>query len=714
MQSSVRIQFAFCILQFAIIPQLRADENIADSLAVREEAAFKAAVEQVAPSVVQIRTIGGLEMAERTLLPDGPTTGLVISPDGYIVSSAFNFVHRPASILVTLDSGKQSPAELIATDHSRMLVLLRATAVADLPVAKFAPVEETRPGQWAVAVGRTFRSDRTNISVGIISAVNRMFGKVIQTDADVSTANYGGPLVDIRGRVLGILVPMAPQGSSEVAGVEWYDSGIGFAVPLAPLAERIERMKKGDDQHAGLLGIGMAAKNPHSSAAVLAVVRPDAPAGQAGFKKGDRIVELNGKPIQTQNDLRFALGPLYGGDSVHVVAKRDDEQIERTVSLAGELPAFRHAFLGILPMRPAIEAPANDDADAADDADRDAKLDGKSEQDQPKEKAEAEEQSAPALTDANATPPQAQGIAVRMVYADSPAAQAGVVAGDRVVRIADTNIDSIASGVQAMSSLAPGTELTLRVMRAGEPIDLKITATRLPTNVPDNLPPAMEAAADVEAGGSPAAATAGETRELRLPEFPNPCHVYVPASHAAGQRQAALLWLHAPGEANSDEIIRQWQAICDRDNILLVAPTTTNNQRWERTDLQYLRRLMERVVADYKTDPNRVVVCGQEGGGAMAWMMGLASRDLFRGVAALAAPLPRQIRVPPNEPTQRLAIFAGIPSNKDSAAQIAYGLEKATDAGYNVTTLTTLDATGKLSDKERDELARWIDTLDRF
>src|SRR6185295_1841033 len=112
---------------------------------------------------------------------------------------------------------------------------------------------------------RTFRADRTNVTVGIVSALGRMFGKVIQTDADVSMANYGGPLVDIRGRVLGLVVPMAPHGASEVAGAEWYDSGIGFAVPLASLADRIERMKKGEDQRPGLLGISMATKSPHST-----------------------------------------------------------------------------------------------------------------------------------------------------------------------------------------------------------------------------------------------------------------------------------------------------------------------------------------------------------------------------------------------------------------------------------------------------------------
>ena len=145
-----------------------------------------------------------------------------------------------------------------------------------------------------------------------------MYGKVIQTDADVSTANYGGPLVDIRGRVLGIIVPMSPQqGASEVAGTEWYDSGIGFAAPIAPLTERIERMKKGEDQRAGLLGIGLKPKNPRSSPAELSVVRPDSPAGKAGLKKGDTDRRnqwqadplANGYAIRAGNFLRRRLGP---------------------------------------------------------------------------------------------------------------------------------------------------------------------------------------------------------------------------------------------------------------------------------------------------------------------------------------------------------------------------------------------------------------------
>ena len=91
----------------------------------QEQAAFDAAVDRVAPSVVRIETVGGLEQVDRVLFGTGPTTGLVVDPAGYIISSAFNFVNKPTSILVRLPDGVAKPAKLVATDHSRMLVLLK-------------------------------------------------------------------------------------------------------------------------------------------------------------------------------------------------------------------------------------------------------------------------------------------------------------------------------------------------------------------------------------------------------------------------------------------------------------------------------------------------------------------------------------------------------------------------------------------------------------
>jgi len=661
---------------FAATAIARAQSASHATLAGEEEVAIRAAVARVADSVVQIRTIGGLEEVDRTLLPDGPTTGLVISADGWIVSSAFNFVQQPASILVTFASGEQAPAELIAKDHSRMLVLLKARGVSGLAVPGMAPTDEIRVGEWAIAVGRTFRLERPNISVGIVSALGRMFGKVIQTDASVSTANYGGPLVDIRGRVLGVLVPIAPRSTSEVAGAEWYDSGIGFAVPLASIGPALERMKAGNDQRAGVMGVGLAAENPHGSPAELATVLASSPAGKAGLKKGDTIVEIDGRPIRTQTDLRFALGSHYAGDKVRIVATRGDEKLERTIELAGELEPFRHAFLGILPMRDEPDImPKQDDPEAE-------------------------------------TKEAARGIAVRMVYAGSPAAAAGIQVGDRVVSIDGTEVDSVKAAIDAMNNVLPGDKVAVRVLRGERSIDATLVAARLPTNVPSDLPAAY--AAPPALADEKAKKQDLELHDLKLAEFPETCRVYLPPSQSDGQAAGVLLWLHAPGEQPTDELIRAWQPICDRDSLILVAPSATDASRWERTELEYLRRLSERVLAEYHVDRRRVVVYGEQGGGAMAYLLALVSRDLFSGVATSSAALPRTVDPPKAEPTSRLAVFAGLPADESRLAQIQLGLKKLSDAGYPVTATTIADRNGQLSSDERQQLARWIDALDRF
>jgi hypothetical protein len=107
-------------------------------------------------------------------------------------------------------------------------------------------------------------------------------------------------------------------------------------------------------------------------------------------------------------------------------------------------------------------------------------------------------------------------------------------------------------------------------------------------------------------------------------------------------------------------------------------------------------------------------VYGQAGGGGIAYLLGLPNRDVFTGIATTMAQLPRQARVPDSEPGQRLAIYAGLPADISQSTELKQGLQKISTAGYPITTATIVDAAGKLSAKECEELARWIDTLDRF
>jgi poly(3-hydroxybutyrate) depolymerase len=120
------------------------------------------------------------------------------------------------------------------------------------------------------------------------------------------------------------------------------------------------------------------------------------------------------------------------------------------------------------------------------------------------------------------------------------------------------------------------------------------------------------------------------------------------------------------------------------------------------------------VLAEYRIDPRRVVVFGQEGGGAMAYLLALVSRDLFTGVASSAAALPRTVDPPSAQPTTRLAVFAGLPVDPSRLAQVQLGIKKLREAGYPVTAATVGNSDGTLSAADREQLARWIDSLDRF
>ena len=217
-------------------------------------------------------------------------------------------------------------AEIVANDQTRMLTLLKLVGVnGKLPVPVAAPKSEMRIGQTALAVGRTLvgRADQMpSVSVGILSALNRIWGKAIQTDAKVSPANYGGPLIDLYGRVQGVLVPASPRSEGETAGFEWYDSGIGFAIPLEDINRVLPRMLKGTQKtpvtlKRGLLGVTMQqAQDMHAAAATIATIAPGSRRRETRpqarrHHQGDRR-----QAGRQSAQLQQRLGPKYEGDAV--------------------------------------------------------------------------------------------------------------------------------------------------------------------------------------------------------------------------------------------------------------------------------------------------------------------------------------------------------------------------------------------------------------
>ncbi len=659
-----------CILWTALIfgyGLLANSSPAADSLQSREERAMKAALARVAPSVVRIETVGGLERVGQLLVGTGPTTGLVASADGFIISSAFNFLQKPDSILVTLDGGARHAARLVATDHSRMLVLLKIDTEARLVAPEFVPEREMRVGQWALAVGRTFEPSQANLSVGIVSALARIWGKAIQTDAKISPNNYGGPLVDITGRVLGVLVPMSPQASAEVAGVEWYDSGIGFAVPLETVMRMLPRLREGQDLRPGLLGITLQGADLFGASAAIAAARASGPAYKIGFRAGDKIVEAGGHPITRQAELKHELGPLYAGEKIRIVAVRGDQRLDREVELVDKIEPYEHPFLGILPLRPI-------------DGDKSA------------------------------------GLVVRYAYPDSPAAAAGIKPGDRIQSFAGQAVETFDSVVETLQALEPDEKVRIEVRRGSETLLVEPQLGKLPETLPDVLPPAHPPISEVK----PAAAGADDPRPqvgivtLKMPEFENECLAYVPESYSPRLAYGVVVWLHAPGGVKQEELLERWKPLCDEHDLILLAPKSSDPTRWQPTEARFVRRVLDNVMKNYATDPARIVVHGHEGGGAMAYLVGLSNLDVIRAVAAVEAPLPRVAQLPETNPVERLAFYTTLSTKSEIAPAVDAGIKRLREMKYPVTVHNVGDQGRYLTTEELEQLVRWFDSLDRL
>ena len=544
-----------------------------------EQDALYAAANRAAPSVVRIETVGGLEKVGSLLVNTGPTSGVVVGEEGFIVSSAFSFIQEPTSILVTLPSGTRHAAKIVSRHHSRMLVLLKIDADELLQVPTVTPLSEVRVGQWSVTVGRTIPGAGFNVSAGIVSAKNRIWGKAVQTDANVSPANYGGALVDIEGRVIGVLVPLSPESSTVVAGAEWYDSGIGFAIPLEDVMAHLPRLKQ-NDLYPGKLGISLQGNDVYGAEVIVGVSRPNSPAREAGLEAGDKIRAINGSPIRRQAELKQVLGPMLSGDKVSLSIQRGDEYFEKELVLTDRLKPYEHAFMGILPQR---------------------------------------------TQGADSTP----GVVVRYVYSESPAALAGLQANDRIVSLADEIVPDAASLRQTLAGLEPGDEVTISRERDGASTQITLQLDKMPTAVPAELPGVFP----TDEQSNEDLPQIGKVN-IKLPEEAGECQAYIPETYDPRFPQGLVVLLPIPGKDNIADLIANWRAHCDASRTLLLLPQAKNSRSWLRTETAFVRKTIENLKTTYNVDSERIVVQGTGISGSMAYLVAFTQRDLIRGVAA--------------------------------------------------------------------------------
>ena len=652
-----------------LLPQ--ATSAVAAGNAALEQDAIRNSVAHVANSVVQIRTIGGFERIGETQVSQGPATGLIVSSDGYIVSSAFNFAQRPSSILVSLPDGKQLPAELVARDLNRMLVLLKVESDEPLPVPAFVPQREIAVGQTAIALGRSFQTESVDTSLGIISGLNRMHGRAIQTDCSISAANYGGPLIDIRGRVFGVLVPMSPQASgegaeNEVAGAEFYDSGIGFAVPLEHVFAVLDRWKQGDDLVPGKLGVSLKPGNAITEPPTIAAVWPNSPAAKALWQSGDTIIAVNGKPVATQNELQFLSKPLYAGDKVTVSLRRgsDDhaEEFDSEVELVAKLEPYRAAFLGVLP--PAAKKSA-------------------------KEAAKEE-----------------KGLVVGAIWPASPAETAGIKAGDVLLKLGDTETPTFDAACATLQSRQPKDEVVATVKRGDE----ELTLTAVLAAQPEQILSAAELAL-------PVVAETTERRELekfKLPQFPQEPQYLSPADKDSVT--GLVIWLVSTDD-EEQALTRLWQPRCDRDGLVVLFARPGEEAGWQFEDLEYLEQLSRALQAKFATPRARTIIAGSGKAGQLAYALGLRRRETFGGVVADNAPLPRTMKVPENSATKQVNLLVITPRKSTLAPLVKHDVEQLRDAGYPVSLADRPEIKNnadQLDPAAIDTIARWLAGLQRL
>ncbi|HUQ24824.1 MAG TPA: Do family serine endopeptidase [Burkholderiales bacterium] len=264
------------------------------------------------------RFFGGAPEQQRPQIAAG--SGVIVdAKNGYVMTNA-HVVKDAQEIQVTLKNNLRLAAKLVGADPGTDIALLKVEGTS-LTEAKFGDSDALQVGDFVIAIGNPFGLGQTATS-GIVSALGRSglsmegYEHFIQTDAPINPGNSGGALVNLKGELVGI--------NSAIIGPAGGNVGIGFAVPAVMARAVMDQLIRFGEVRRGRLGVAMQ-DVAGGDGATVTEVQVNSPAAQAGLRKGDVVVALNGRPVRGAAELRARLGVVAVGETVEMRVQRGNE-----------------------------------------------------------------------------------------------------------------------------------------------------------------------------------------------------------------------------------------------------------------------------------------------------------------------------------------------------------------------------------------------------
>lgn len=380
------------------------------------------------------------ELPDRELKRMGLGSGVIIAPDGYILTNE-HVIDGATEIKVKLSDGREFDAQVKGMDTRSDLAVIKINAK-DLPAAKLGSSDDLQIGEWIVAIGNPFgfaiENPEPTVTVGVVSALHRFvpalgrrdrnYDDLIQTDAAINPGNSGGPLVNLEGEVIGI--------NTAIITTSGGYQGLGFAIPVSKAKVIVAKLIKGEAVSYGWLGASIQNLNEdlkgyfnvkEDKGVIVVKIFKDSPAASAGLKEGDLVLDFGGKPVKATRDLVRMVSFSPVGSIVAMKILRDGKEMTLNVKI-GRSPK---------------------DLATRDESDNAAETDTQTQAVVSFRGMQVEDISAQKRRRHTVQPDS--GVVVARIEDDSPAERSGLVVGDVITRLGNMEVKDKESFQKAAS-----------------------------------------------------------------------------------------------------------------------------------------------------------------------------------------------------------------------------------------------------------------------